>query len=50
MAAAVTSLASMSKEARDRLGRNGRDYLRAHFDKSTVIDSYERIIDETARR
>ena len=50
MAAAVTSLASMPAKERDRLGRNGRDHLRAHFDKSTVIDSYERIIDDTARR
>jgi glycosyltransferase involved in cell wall biosynthesis len=41
LAAAVVRLASMSPEARDRMGRDGRAYLDAHFDKQTVISQYE---------
>jgi glycosyltransferase involved in cell wall biosynthesis len=44
MAAAITRLASMPAEARDRMGRDGRAYLRAHFEKQVVISQYERAL------
>ena len=44
LADAITHLASLPAAARDQLGRNGRAYLGAHFEKQTVIDGYERVL------
>jgi len=48
LAGAITHLASLSAEARGQLGRNGRAYLDEHFEKQTVIDGYERVLNELA--
>lgn len=45
---AVVHLASLSPEAREQLGQNGRAYLHAHFEKQAVIDEYERVLSEMA--
>lgn len=50
MAAAATGLASMPAAAREALGASGRAYLTRQFDKQTVIDDYERLLDEVASR
>jgi putative colanic acid biosynthesis glycosyltransferase WcaI len=50
LAAAIADLASMPADARETLGRNGRAYLHAHFEKQTVIDGYERALDALAAR
>jgi hypothetical protein len=41
-------MASLPAAARDQLGRNGHAYLSARFDKQTVIDGYERVLNELA--
>jgi glycosyltransferase involved in cell wall biosynthesis len=48
LVAAIMHVASLSPEAREQLGRNGRAYLNAHFEKQTVIDGYERALMEVA--
>jgi colanic acid biosynthesis glycosyl transferase WcaI len=48
LAAAVTALTSMPPATRTALGSNGRAYLHTHFDERTVIDGYERALDELA--
>ncbi len=48
LAAAIAHVASLSVDARQQLGRNGRAYLDAHFEKHTVIDGYERALMEVA--
>jgi len=48
LAGAISYLASLPAAARDQLGRNGRAHLAAHFDKQTVIDGYERVLNELA--
>jgi putative colanic acid biosynthesis glycosyltransferase WcaI len=49
VAKAVTELAAMSPDGRERLGANGRKYLKEHLDMNVVLDAYERILDETLR-
>lgn len=49
LAAAVERLASMSPQARARLGENGHRYLATNFEKGRVIDFYERTLMELAR-
>lgn len=44
LVSAILELRSMTPEARQALGRNGRAYLREHFDKDKVIDQYERAL------
>jgi colanic acid biosynthesis glycosyl transferase WcaI len=44
LAQAVTELAALAPEERQRLGRNGRAYLAAHYSKHVIIDEYERIL------
>jgi glycosyltransferase involved in cell wall biosynthesis len=46
---AILQLRSLSAEARAELGRNGRAHLHAHFEKTTVIDGYERILQSLVR-
>jgi glycosyltransferase involved in cell wall biosynthesis len=46
---AVMRLRSLSPESRAALGRNGRVYLHAHFEKLSVIDGYERVLQSLAR-
>jgi len=41
LAAAVAALAASGPEQRERLGRNGRAYLRDHFNRDRIIDQYE---------
>jgi len=48
MAKAIETLAALAPEDRERLGRNGRQYLRDHLDMHVVIDTYERVLKETA--
>jgi hypothetical protein len=48
MASAITQLASMSDDARERMGGKGRAYLAAHFDKQSIIDEYERVLSTLA--
>ena len=48
LVAAVERLAALAPDARERMGRNGRSFLHAHFDKERVIDGYERILRELA--
>jgi colanic acid biosynthesis glycosyl transferase WcaI len=48
LAATITALASMPIATREQLGSNGHAYLHAHFEKQTVIDVYERALDEVA--
>jgi glycosyltransferase involved in cell wall biosynthesis len=44
LAGAISQIASLSPDARAKLGRNGRAYLDANFEKQTVIDGYERVL------
>ena len=48
LAAVIADLASMPAAARAKLGSNGPAFLHAHFEKQTVIDGYERVLDELA--
>lgn len=48
LADAVVQLQSLSADDREQLGRNGRQYLDAHFEKGRVIDGYERTLYELA--
>jgi colanic acid biosynthesis glycosyl transferase WcaI len=48
LAATITALASMPIATREQLGSNGHAYLHAHFEMQTVIDVYERALDEVA--
>ena len=50
MAAAIERLAASSPAERARLGANGRAYLHEHFDRSTIIDQYERLLVELGDR
>jgi glycosyltransferase involved in cell wall biosynthesis len=50
LASAIMELASWPAERREQLGRNGRHYVHAHFDKTTVIDGYERLLVAMAAR
>jgi glycosyltransferase involved in cell wall biosynthesis len=50
LAAAVSALVQMPPERRLALGANGRAHLHAHFEKESVIDGYERILDDVSRR
>jgi glycosyltransferase involved in cell wall biosynthesis len=45
---AVLTLDAMGADARAALGTRGRAYLRAHFEKQTVIDEYERVLRDMA--
>ena len=44
LAASVALLAASAPEYRDRLGRNGRAYLREHFNRDRIIDQYEQVL------
>ena len=48
LAQAIAELAAASPEERRRMGASGRAYLEAHFEKQSVIDSYERLLVELA--
>ena len=44
LASAITQLAALPQDLREQLGRNGRAYHAAHFEKQSVIDEYERVL------
>jgi glycosyltransferase involved in cell wall biosynthesis len=44
MADGISRLASMTVDERKKLGHSGRRYLEAHFEKTRVIDFYERTL------
>lgn len=44
LAEAITHVASLEPAERSALGRNGRDYVAAHFAKQAIIDEYERVL------
>ena len=46
LAAAVTRLASLASEERRKMGDSGHRYLAIHFEKTRVIDFYERTLIE----
>ena len=46
---AILAVQSLSAEARAALGRNGRAHLQAHFDKRSVIDGYEQVLESLVR-
>jgi colanic acid biosynthesis glycosyl transferase WcaI len=48
LAAAIAELARLEPAARERMGRSGRAYLDAHFEKHIVIDQYERALVQLA--
>jgi glycosyltransferase involved in cell wall biosynthesis len=48
LAEAVAGLASLPPDAREQMGRSGRAYLAAHFEKRVVIDQYERALIDMA--
>jgi glycosyltransferase involved in cell wall biosynthesis len=48
LAGAIRQLQSMPSQDRDRMGRNGRDYVRSHLDRSRVVDLYEDVLCELA--
>lgn len=50
LAAAVRTLASMSAAERDALGARGRDYFLREFDRDRIMDFYEKVITDSARR
>ena len=45
---AILQVASASVAEREQLGRNGRRYFDAHFEKEAVIDSYEQMLTDLA--
>jgi colanic acid biosynthesis glycosyl transferase WcaI len=49
LATAVLELVRMPAESREHFGNNGRAYLHRHFEKETVIDGYERMLDTLAQ-
>ncbi len=46
---AILQVRSLPAEARTGLGRNGRAHLRAHFEKGSVIDGYEQVLQSLVR-
>jgi glycosyltransferase involved in cell wall biosynthesis len=44
IARSVTTLAASGRDDRDRLGANGRRYLREHFNRDRIIDRYEEVL------
>jgi colanic acid biosynthesis glycosyl transferase WcaI len=50
LAATIADLAALSVEARDAMGRHGRDYYHRHFDRDRLIDQLESWLLFTAQR
>jgi glycosyltransferase involved in cell wall biosynthesis len=49
IAAATLKILALSRPERQRLGENGRRYLREHLDMHVVLDAYEHVLKDTAR-
>jgi glycosyltransferase involved in cell wall biosynthesis len=46
LAESVLTMAAMSAEKRDQLGQNGKNYAEREFDRSTLIDRLESLLQE----